>query len=155
MVRTGVTRSYGAALRRVLAAGTRNRFSAFAVGLVVTGLLQSSTATALMAVSFASRNLLAVAPALAVMLGADVGTTLVAQVLSLNIGWISPLLILVGLISFMSSDGGRPRHLGRVAMGLGLMLLALKLIVQASGPLRDAPSLAVVLAPLEAEPALP
>ena len=54
----------------------------------------------------------------------------------------------------MSSDGGRPRHLGRVGIGLGLMLLALKLIIAASGPLRDAPALAVVLAPLSAEPVL-
>ncbi|MDP6709501.1 MAG: Na/Pi cotransporter family protein, partial [Alphaproteobacteria bacterium] len=154
MVRTGVMRSYGAALRRALAAGTRNRLSAFGVGLAVTAVLQSSTATALMAVSFASRNLIAVAPALAVMLGADVGTTLAAQVLSFDLGWLSPAFILVGLVSFMSSDGGRARHLGRVAIGLGLILLALRLIVQVSGPLREAPALAAVLAPLEAEPVL-
>ena len=154
MVRTGVTRAFGAGLRRALAAGTQSRVSAFAMGVVVTGLLQSSTATALMTVSFAARNMIAVAPALAVMLGADVGTTLVAQVLSFDLGWLSPVLILAGIVSFMSSDGGRPRHLGRVGIGLGLMLLALKLIIAASGPLRDAPALAVVLAPLSAEPVL-
>ena len=154
MVRTGVTRSFGAGLRRTLASGTRNRFSAFLVGLFVTGLLQSSTATALMTVSFATRNLIAVTAALAVMLGADVGTTLVAQVLSFDLGWLSPALILVGVISFLTRDSGRPRHLGRVAIGLGLMLLALKLIVGASVPLREAPALGLILAPLASEPVL-
>lgn len=154
MVRTGVIRAYGAGVRRALAAGTRNRLSAFLVGMGATAAMQSSTATALMTVSFASREVIGLTPALAIMLGADVGTTLVAQVLSLGIGWLSPALILGGLISFLSASGGRPRHLGRAAIGLGLMLLALDLIVQASAPLRAAESFALVLDTLADEPLL-
>ena len=154
MVRTGVTRAYGAALRRLLAGVTRNRLFAAAGGLLAAAVLQSSTATVLMVVSFASRGLIAVAPALAVMLGADVGTTLVAQLLSLDLSLLSPVFVLVGVISFLARESGRSRHLGRVAIGLGLMLLALRLIIAASEPLRDAAALDAVLSPLASEPLL-
>ncbi len=154
MVRTGVMRAYGGDLRRIIGSGTRNRFTAFLSGMLVTSLLQSSTATALLTTSFAGRELLAVAPALAIMLGADVGTTLVAQVFSLNIGWLSPLLILIGVVAFMSGGPTRRRDLGRVAIGLGLMLVALKQIVHASTPLREAEAMQSVVAALAGEPLL-
>ncbi len=154
MVRTGVTRAFGAALRRTLASGTKNRMRAFGMGLGVTFLLQSSTATALIIASFAGRGLIAASAALAVMLGADLGTTLVAQVLSLNLSLLSPVLILAGVVAFRSAGSGRPRHLGRVAIGLGLMLLALKLVVAGSAPLRDSELLGMLVMPLASAPVL-
>ena len=154
MVRTGITRAFGAALRRTLATGTKSRMRAFGLGIGVTVLLQSSTATALIIASFAGRGLLAASAALAIMLGADLGTTLVAQVLSFNLTLLSPVLILIGLIAFKSGDSGRPRHLGRVAIGLGLMLLALKLVVAASAPLRESEVLSALVVPLASEPIL-
>jgi len=137
MVRTGVTRAYGAQLRQIISRSISNRFKAFGVGLVVTGVLQSSTATALMVASFASRGLMATAPALAVMLGADVGTTIVAQVLSFDLSWLSPTLLGIGVITHLSSKRSITKQFGRTAIGLGLMLLALKLIVTTSVPLRE------------------
>ncbi len=154
MVRTGVIRAYGAGLRRALAAATANRLLAFLAGMGATALMQSSTATAMMTVSFASRGLIALAPALALMLGADVGTTLVAQLLSLDLGWLSPALILGGLVSFLSASSGRRRHLGRVAIGLGLMLLALRLILMAAAPLGQSEAFMAVLGTLGDEPIL-
>ena len=147
MVRTGILRAFGADLRHWLRVSLRNRFLAFLAGLGVTGMLQSSTATALVVASFAGRGLVATAPALAVMLGADVGTTLVAQVLSLNIGWLAPILILAGVLTYLSS-ASTYRELGRVALGLGLMLLALRLIFVASAPMHDAPILKELFAAL-------
>lgn len=154
MVRTGMTRAFGAQLRRGLGRALRQRFSGFVAGLGITALLQSSTATALIVASFAGRGLIAGTVALGVMLGADVGTTVAAQVLSLDLGWLGPLMIVGGVSLFMASDSNTRRHIGRLLLGLGLMLLALKLIVAASAPLRDAPALAVVLQPLESEPLL-
>ena len=66
------------------------------------------------------------------MLGADIGTTIAAQVLSFDLGWVSPLLIGAGVIAFLSSEQDKARHLGRVAIGLGLMLLSLKLLALAT-----------------------
>ena len=107
-----------------------------------------------MVVSFASRRLIFVPAALALMLGADVGTTLAAQVLSFDLGWVSPALTFTGVVAFMSSKDGQRRHLGRVAIGLGLMLLAIRLIIAASEPLRQSQALDAVLAPLVNEPLL-
>lgn len=151
LVRTGVIRAFGVDLRRILGRSTGNRLRAAAMGLGVAGLLQSATATALLAVSFASRGLIATAPALAVMLGADVGSTLVVQVISLDISWLSPLLLLVGVVCFMVKWTPMTRHVGRVLIGLGLLLLSLELIVAASEPLRDSAALQSVIQPLAEE----
>ncbi len=151
MVRTGLTRAFGATLRRAIAACSRNRFTAFAGGLAITGLLQSSTATSLLVSSFAGRGLIPLSIAIAVMLGADIGTTLAAQVLSFDLGWVSPLMIGAGVIAFLSSEQDKPRHLGRVAIGLGLMLLSLRLLGLATEPLRSSPTFMAVLGALQDE----
>jgi len=145
MVRTGVARAFGANLRHVIARGTANRYYSFLAGLGVTAVLQSSTATALIASAFASRGLMPLATALAVMLGADVGTTLVAQLLSLKIAWLSSLFIFAGVVMFLGGKVTRWRDMGRIGIGLGLMLLALRLIFAASEPMRDAVAMHDVL----------
>ncbi|SEP45895.1 phosphate:Na+ symporter [Rhodospirillales bacterium URHD0017] len=151
MVRTGLTRAFGAALRRAIAACSRNRVTAFLGGIAVTGLLQSSTATSLLVSSFAGRGLIPLSIAFAIMLGADIGTTIAAQVLSFDLGWVSPLLIGAGVIAFLSSEQDKARHLGRVAIGLGLMLLSLKLLALATQPLRSAPAFMAMLQGLQDE----
>ncbi len=138
-------------LRRAIAACSRNRFTAFLGGIAITGLLQSSTATSLLVSSFAGRGLIPLSIAFAIMLGADIGTTIAAQVLSFDLGWVSPLLIGAGVIAFLSSGSDKPRHLGRVAIGLGLMLLSLKLLAAATQPLRSAPAFMAMLQGLQDE----
>jgi phosphate:Na+ symporter len=154
IVRTGILRVYGASLRRVLAKSVTNRFSAFLAGLGVTSLVQSSSATALIASSFVSENLIALSAALAVMLGADVGTALLSQVFSLNLAWLSPLLIIFGVAFFLSRRNSKPGQLGRVAIGLGLMLLALQLVMTAAKPITEAQGVRVVFATLSGDPML-
>ena len=100
MVQTGVQRAFGSKLRSILGSALRNRFRAFLAGMGVTAVLQSSTATGLMTAGFAARWLVGLVPALAVMLGANVGTTLIVQVLSFNVAVISPALIFVGVLMF-------------------------------------------------------
>jgi phosphate:Na+ symporter len=154
MVRTGMTRAFGASLRRYLSGAMRNRLHAFLAGIGVTALLQSSTATAMIVASFAGRGLIVGSAAIAVLLGAGIGTTVTAQYLSLDLHWIGPLCLVFGVIGFLSAEGGLLRHGGRLLIGLGLMLLSLEMIVGASTPLRDSPALAVVMAPLQREPVL-
>ena len=93
----------------------------------MTAILKSSTATGLMATSFAAGGLVGLVPALAVMLGANLGTTLVVQLLSFNIGRVAPLFVLIEviLILFRRSLVSRMGDLGGMAIGLGLMLVAL------------------------------
>ncbi len=148
MVRTGVLRAYGGDLRKRLGRSMRNRFAALAAGLGITLLLQSSTATAMMAASFASRGIVTAAPALAIMLGADIGTSLVAQAYAFHVPSLSPLLVLCGVAAFMLGGSTRSRDLGRAVIGLGIILLALHMIAESAAPLRDSPTLADILAAL-------
>lgn len=154
MVRAGVTRAYGSNLRHVLGQHMGRRLTAFVAGIGVTALLQSSTATCLMTASFASRGLVAAGPALAIMLGADVGTTLVAQVFSFDIAWLSPLLILAGFVAYASGHNQRTHELGRVAVGVGLILLALRLIVGNAGGMGDSFVVLTIVESLNGEPLL-
>jgi phosphate:Na+ symporter len=145
MVRTGVTRVLGAELRRFMALSSRNRLSAFASGLTVTSLLQSSTATTLMVGSFAGRRLIALPAALAMVLGADVGSTLVAQAFAFDIKWVWSPLLTAGVILFMSREGERSRGLARAMIGLALMLLALQELGQTAAVLKDSSAVRVIL----------
>lgn len=151
MVRTGLNRALGGSLRRLVAASTGNRFTAFFVGLGVTTLLQSSTATALVAASFAGRGLLTSAMGIALMLGADVGSTLIVQALSFDIAWLSPALIGIGVVMFMNSQESAKRAIARATIGLGLILLSLALVSEASAPLRETEGFSVVLRSLTDE----
>jgi phosphate:Na+ symporter len=154
MVTSGVQRGFGAELRVWLGQNLQQRWRAFLVGVGVTAALQSSTATGLMATSFTVAGLIGLAPGLAVMLGANVGTTLITQILSVNIGPIAPPLILAGVLTFRWSDDDRVKNLGRVAIGLGLMLMALGGLVHALGPIEHAPALKTILDALGNEPVL-
>ena len=132
-----MSESWGSEIRSALGASLNNRFKAFLSGLGVTMLLQSSSATALLTSSFSGQGILTTATALAILLGADVGTTLVAQILTFDLSALSPLLIALGVALFTYSPGGRTRDIGRLLLGIGMMLLALKLIVTASLPMRE------------------
>ena len=98
IVRTGILRVFGENLRLVLAHSMGSRLRAAVAGLGVTSLIQSSTATCLIVASFLGRNLVTLPAALAVMLGADMGTSLMAVVFSFDLSWLSPLLIFVGVV---------------------------------------------------------
>jgi phosphate:Na+ symporter len=153
MARTGVQRAFGAKLRSALGGALRNRLAAFAAGLGVTAVLQSSTATGLMVASFAAGGFVDLTAALAVMLGANVGTTLIVQALSFDVAEIAPALILVGVILFRRAAAA-PRDLGRAAIGLGLMLMALHQLLGLLTPYEDVPSLRLLLGAIATEPVL-
>ena len=151
MVRTGMTRAFGASLRMLMAKASANRVKAFATGIVVTGLLQSATAMALLLASFASRKLVTLPLALAMMLGADVGTALVAQIYAFDIRWTWAVFLFAGVVLFHASEKDEVRGGGRVLIGFGLMLLGLTVIGQVSTQLRDSPILKLMLASLGTE----
>ena len=156
MARTGFLRAFGAELRAILGAGTSNRLRAAVTGLASASLLQSSTAAALLAASFASAGLLDVSAGLAIMLGADVGSALVAQVFTFGVSALWPLLMFAGFImhSVFEKRSSRAKQYGRIVMGLALMLLALKIISGAAVALRESQVVAEVLGSLQGEPVL-
>src|SRR5690606_20418924 len=152
MVNSGVQRAFGSDLRWILGVGLKTRLRAFLAGLGVTTALQSSTATALMVSSFAAGGTVDVIPALAVMLGANVGTTLIVQVLSFDITLIFPVLIFGGYIAYRRGASSKIRDLGRVTIGLGLMLLSLHLLSETIRPIESSDVLKSVLAVIAPDP---
>jgi phosphate:Na+ symporter len=151
IVRTGMLRVFGENLRHVLALSFSNRFTAALAGLGVTTLVQSSTATCLIVASFVGSGLVGTAAALAVMLGADVGTALMTLVFSFDLSWLSPLLIFGGVVMFISRQNTSVGRIGRVLIGLGLITLALQLIVGATRPLTASPAVRALLVALPNE----
>jgi len=148
IVRTGILRVYGSHLRHVIGRNMSKRPLAFVAGILVTAMVQSSNATAMLVTSFVGQGLMTLTPALAVMLGADVGTALMARVLTFDLSWLSPLLIFLGVIFFLSRKQTRAGQLGRVGIGLGLIILALQLIVEAAAPITHAQGVKVMFASL-------
>ncbi len=148
IVRTGVMRVFGARLRTVLSRSVEKKPLAFCAGIGVTALVQSSNATTLLVTSFVAQDLVALTPALVIVLGADVGTALMARILTFDLSWLSPLLIFIGVIFFLGRKQSRAGQLGRVGIGLGLILLALELIVQAVTPITQANGVQVIFASL-------
>lgn len=154
MISSGVQRALGSNLRRFLAIGLRDRWRAFGAGLVATGLLQSSTATALMVTSFTAGGAVDLVPALAVMLGANVGTTLVVQVVSFDIALVFPVLIFVGVVAFRRGRRSAVRDAGTALIGLGLMLLALHLLIATMRPVESSQALRDLLHAVTRDPLL-
>ncbi|WP_411884099.1 Na/Pi cotransporter family protein [Polaromonas sp. YR568] len=140
LVRTGILRVFGANLRHVLARSVGNRFTAALSGIGVTALVQSSTATALITSSFVGQGLISLPAALAVMRGADIGTALIAVVFSFDLSWLSPLLIFVGVVMFIPRQASTSGRIGRILIGLGLMLLALRLVTASTEVLTQSPA---------------
>ncbi len=154
MVRSGIVRAFGSDLRRFLGVALRNRLLAFATGIFVTALLQSSTATGLMTASFVTGGAVDLVPALAIMLGANVGTTLIVQVLSFNVSAVAPVLFLIGVTAFKRGGQTRTRDLGRVAIGVGLMVLSLHILLDTLAPAENAPAVRTLLGAITDEPLL-
>lgn len=153
MVRTGLQRAFGARLRLLMGRALRSRWRSFLAGIVITALLQSSTATALMATSFVAKKVVGLVPALAVMLGANVGTTLIVQLLSFPVFAAAPAAVLAGLLLFRSRNT-TAHDLGRVFIGLGLILLALHQMVQLADSYAQSEGLQKLLEALSRQPIL-
>jgi len=150
-VQTGITQAWGAQLRGWIGGSTRNPISALLIGLGITGILQSSTATAVLTYSFIRQGVMSTGAALAIMLGADVGTTLVVQVLTFDLSWLSPLLIFGGVVGFMSTSSSSLQNKFQALIGLGLLLLALSLIGVATEPMREGKIIRDIFTSLDGE----
>ena len=149
MVRTGVERASGPALRRAVGDPNRGWIASALVGTVIAVFLQSSTATAVLASGFAASGLVPLTSGLALLLGADVGTALVVQFLSFDLAWLTPLLLAVGGWLFLKMQARGAKQLGRIFMGIALILVSLTMISAATLPLKQAqfmPTIAAYMA---------
>jgi phosphate:Na+ symporter len=154
MVRTGVLRVFGEGLRRFLSDRLGGGLRAMLAGISVTCVVQSSMATCLITTSFLSKGLVSTAAALGLMLGADVGSSLMSVVFSVDLSWLSPLLILTGVILSLSLDRGHAMIVGKCILGLGLMTLALHMIMESTRPMTQSPEVRALLLSLPSDVSL-
>lgn len=145
MVQTGIMRSYSGVIRRYISQALHNRLKAVFAGMVITAMLQSSTAVGLMAASFTASGLIDLIPAMALMLGANIGTTLIVQILAFDISRVAPVLMLAGVIIFRNSERSGRKDIGRIIIGLGLMLLSLQQMLTLLHAAEDTQGLQVLL----------
>ena len=157
MVRTGVMRAWGDRLKSFIEHRLGSRASAFVAGGIATGILGSGTAMTLIVAGIAAAGAIGTRMGLAVLLGADVGSALVSSVFASGSSlalWASPILLFAGYVVFSYSEEFRPHNVGRILIGLGLMLLALQLIKTATVPLSTATLFHALLAAVGSEPLL-
>lgn len=154
MVSVGLNRAFGTTLRRFISNSTSNRFKAFGVGVCVAALLQSSTAACMIVSAFAARNVITIMGAIAVMLGADVGTTLAAQLMSFDIQWLTPVLLAAGYIIAKSMSESHYKYVGRALIGFALIFLSLGIIKTMAVPIKESEAIRLMLEPLATQPIL-
>ena len=145
LVRTGVERGFAAPLRIWLRHSAKNWLLAAATGMGAAVFLQSSTAVAVLVSNFLAKGGLAAAVGLAILLGADVGSALVTQLLMVRQAFLTPLLLLVGVAIFLRGEGNA-RQVGRILIGLALIFVSLDMIRAATGTLVGNPSTQMVMA---------
>ncbi len=137
LVRTGMERAFAVQLRLWLRRSAKNRGLAASAGLVVSMLLQSSTAVAMLVSNFAANGAVSVSVGLAIILGADVGSALVAQVLLVRQTWLIPLLLVLGVALFLRGQQRRVRQTGRILIGLALIFVSLDMLRAATAPVME------------------
>lgn len=153
MVRTGVERAYGGTMRHRLGPTLRNPLTAIVTGLLLAIGLQSATAVTLLVSSFAGAGVIGATAGLFAVLGADLGSALVVRILSFDLSILVPLCLLCGTVIFLSTERRKWRQFGRIVVGIGLLILSLRLIGEASEPLRESRLLPVIVGYLRSDPA--
>lgn len=143
LVRTGIERSYGASFQRVMT-GQRGPLQSSLVGMILALVLQSSAAVAVLTAGFAASGLLAFSTGLAIVLGGDLGSALIVQVLSADLTWLVPVLLAVGGWLYLKTASKKLRQAGRIALGIALILISLQFLRDAMEPIRDSAFLPAV-----------
>ena len=151
MISSALLRGFGTPLRHWMGRHLNHRWLALLAGIGITGVLQSSTAVSLMATSFTAAGTLGLAPALAVMLGANIGSTLVVQLLSADISILTPIVLLTGLTVFRLRDDSRFESVGCALIGLGLMLMALHMLGSTLADVEGTPVFQLIMQSLDGD----
>lgn len=139
----------GARLRRILEIFTTNRFMGMIVGIIFTGIIQSSSACTVMVVSFVNSGLMNLYQAAGVILGANIGTTITSQLVSFNLSKIAPLILLVGVVVMMFTKKEKVRKVAEVVVGFGILFVGLSTMSQAMASMKNEPQVVNLLMSLK------
>ncbi len=146
LARESLQLAAGGKLRTIIASVTENRFLGLSLGVVVTTLLQSSSATTVMLVNFTSTGIMSLSQALAVALGAGIGTTITVQIISFKVSTYALLLVAAGFLAMFTAKRRQPRYLGQLVLAFGFIFFAMDLMGQATAPLQYSEAFQTALA---------
>lgn len=133
----GLEQVAGARMRSILEFFTKNRFVGMLVGIVFTGIVQSSSATTVMVVSFVNSGLMNLYQAAGVILGANIGTTVTGQLIAFNLSDIAPLFVIIGVVMFMFCKKQNLKKIGAVLLGFGILFMGLSTMSDAMSSLKE------------------
>lgn len=150
---TGLRNAAGDKMRVILERATANRFVSVLVGILVTLLIQSSSATDMMVISFVNSGLMTLLQAIGVIMGANIGTTITAQVTAFNLGAYAPIILFIGAAMYLFLKKNTVKHIGSIIMGFGMLFFGISVIKSAIVPLSKSDEFINFLATLE-NPAL-
>ena len=145
----GLQKSAGDRLRAFMAKMTSNAFKRVLTGTVVTCLVQSSSATTIMVVSFVNAGLLTLGNAIGVIMGANIGTTITGQLIALNVGEIAPLIAFIGVACIVFSKNQKIRYIGNIFAGVGILFIGMNMMSSAMAPMREWPAFINLLSRFE------
>lgn len=150
---TGLKNAAGDQLKTILEHATGNRFSAVFIGLLVTILIQSSAATDMMVIGFVNSSMMTLLQAIGVIMGANIGTTITAQITAFSLGAYAPLILFIGAMMCLFVKKTMIRHIGAIILGFGMLFLGISIISSSISPLSQSPEFIQFLQTLE-HPAL-
>lgn len=144
----GMEKAAGARMRKILEIFTKNRLMGVLVGTVLTAIIQSSSATTVMVVSFVNSGLMSLANAAGIILGANIGTTVTSQLIAFDLGEVAPLIVMIGVIMVMFSKNQKVQKIGEVVLGFGVLFVGLETMSSAMSTLKDSPQMVELLGSL-------
>ncbi len=151
MVQTGIERLMGPSFRRLVTRHRDSRLQTASAGVVLAIILQSATAAGLLAAGFVASMVMSFTGGLAIVLGADLGSALVIQLLSFRPEWLIPVLLTLGGYLFLKAKGRNPHQVGRIFLGVAFILLSLRFIGEAVHPIRDSNFMPAIAGYLEGD----
>lgn len=145
----GLEKVAGAKMRSVLEFFTKNRFVGMLVGVLFTAIIQSSSATTVMVVSFVNSGLMNLMQAAGVIMGANIGTTVTSQLISFNLSEWAPMFIMIGVVMDSFCKNQKVIRFGEVVLGFGILFLGLSTMSSSMAVLKESPMITRLLGSLE------
>ena len=149
MMSTGLEAAAGNKMKVILAKLTANRFVGVLVGMLITAVIQSSSATTVMVVGFVNSGMMTLGQAVWIIMGANIGTTITGQLIALDVGELAPILAFAGVAAIVFLKNERVKHIGEIFAGLGVLFIGMDMMSSAMQPLADSPSFVGLLTKFE------
>ncbi|MFR3499969.1 MAG: Na/Pi cotransporter family protein, partial [Paraclostridium bifermentans] len=133
----GLQKSAGEKLKKIIGLLTSNIFMGVLVGTVVTGIIQSSSATTVMVVGFVNAGIMSLTQAIGVIMGANIGTTITAQLVSFNLEGLAPIALGIGIVLFLFTKKAKIKNIAEILIGFGILFTGMEFMKDAVGPLAE------------------